>query len=340
MTKQTINLGTAPGGTDGDTTRSGFTKVNSNFDELYLRAQGKLTKDVGGLGTIALSAVEALRGLIDLTGTLTGDRVVTVPANPSQMYFVRNSTTGNFTVKFQTESGTGVSIGAGQIATVISDGTNIVDPLTAVVGRFIGVKVFTSSGTYTPTPGTQRVLVEVQGAGGAGGGSAATGAGQYSGGGSGGAGGYAKQLLTTGFLGASVVVGAAGIGGPATTGGSGGNSSFGAITASGGTGGGPGGVTTTVTVGFGGAGGAATGGLINIPGGAGSNSIISGVGASTLVNGGASVLGTGGRGISGAAAPPGGGYGGGGSGPSFGPSSGASAGGNGAPGVVIVWEYS
>lgn len=340
MTKQTINLGTAPAGSDGDTTRSGFTKVNQNFDELYLRVQGKLTKDVSGGGTIALTAAEALNGLIDLTGVLTGARVVTVPAAPQQMYFVRNSTTGNFTVKFQTESGTGVSIGAGQIATVISDGANIVDPLTAVVGRFIGVKIFTSSGTYTPTPGTQRVLVEVQGAGGAGGGSAATGAGQFSGGGSGGAGGYAKQLLATGFLGASVVVGAAGVGGQGSAGGNGGSSSFGAISASGGTGGGTGGVTTSTTVGFGGAGGTATGGFISIPGGPGSNSIISAVSASTLVNGGSSVLGTGGRGVSGSAALPGGGYGGGGSGASYGPSNAAAAGGNGAPGVVIVWEYS
>lgn len=35
MGKQTINLGTTPTGVGGDTPRSAFTKVNSNFDELY-----------------------------------------------------------------------------------------------------------------------------------------------------------------------------------------------------------------------------------------------------------------------------------------------------------------
>lgn len=35
MSKQTINLGTAPTGVGGDTPRSAFTKTQSNFDELY-----------------------------------------------------------------------------------------------------------------------------------------------------------------------------------------------------------------------------------------------------------------------------------------------------------------
>jgi hypothetical protein len=35
MSKQTINLGTAPTGVGGDTPRSAFTKAQSNFDELY-----------------------------------------------------------------------------------------------------------------------------------------------------------------------------------------------------------------------------------------------------------------------------------------------------------------
>jgi len=35
MTKQTIGLGAAPTGAGGDTNRSGFTKANSNFSELY-----------------------------------------------------------------------------------------------------------------------------------------------------------------------------------------------------------------------------------------------------------------------------------------------------------------
>lgn len=37
MSKQTINLGTAPAGTGGDTPRSAWVKAQANFDELYAR---------------------------------------------------------------------------------------------------------------------------------------------------------------------------------------------------------------------------------------------------------------------------------------------------------------
>ncbi|AHN77411.1 hypothetical protein DA70_09555 [Pandoraea pnomenusa] len=135
MTKQTINLGTPPEGKDGDTARSGFTKVNMNFDELYARAQGKLPKGVGGpAGTIALTAAEALCGVIDLTGQLTGARVVTVPADPPQMYVVRNSTTGAFSLTFQTDTGTGAVIKAGASSILYCDGKDIVDPYGAAIG--------------------------------------------------------------------------------------------------------------------------------------------------------------------------------------------------------------
>lgn len=134
MAKQIIELGTAPKGTDGDTTRSGFTKVNSNFDELYARAQSKLEKDVGGAaGIIALTDAEALSGIIDFTGALTGARVVTVPPEPAQPYVLRNSTTGSFSLTFKTSSGSGVIVKSGASAIVYSDGTNIVDPFGASV---------------------------------------------------------------------------------------------------------------------------------------------------------------------------------------------------------------
>lgn len=138
MTKQTINLGTPPEGKDGDTARSGFTKVNMNFDELYARVQGKLSKDVGGAGTLALTSDEAINGVIDMTGVLTGNRVVTVPPSPAQAWAIRNSTSGAFSLTFQTSTGTGIQLAAGRSTVVFSDGTNIVEPL-AVVGSWESV---------------------------------------------------------------------------------------------------------------------------------------------------------------------------------------------------------
>lgn len=40
MSKQVINLGTAPTGVGGDTPRSAFTKAQANFDELYVALGG------------------------------------------------------------------------------------------------------------------------------------------------------------------------------------------------------------------------------------------------------------------------------------------------------------
>ncbi|VVE78196.1 hypothetical protein [Pandoraea sputorum] len=339
MTKQIINLGTAPGGTDGDTSRSAFTKINANFDELYRRTQAKLTKDVGGTaGTVALSADEAVNGIIDLTGALTGARTVTVPAAPAQTFTVRNSTTGAFSLTFQTASGSGVVIPSGQTSVLYSDGTNIVDPIgPAFTGRLIGVRIFTASGTYTPTSGTTSVIVEIQGAGGAGGGCPAA-SGNSSAGGGGGGGGYVKHRMTSGFSGASVVVGAGGVGNASSAGGSGGASSFAGIVASGGGGGqiaGPAAAPVAATPGSGGA--ASGGNIFNRPGGHGRSGVVHSNTAVSLGVGADSLLGRGGQGQVAADGIGGVGYGAGGGGPVTGGT--ATTGGPGAAGLVIIWEY-
>lgn len=63
MAKQSINLGTAPGGTGGDTARNGFEKCNANFDELYPAAMPANDTEKAaararfGLGSAATAAV-------------------------------------------------------------------------------------------------------------------------------------------------------------------------------------------------------------------------------------------------------------------------------------------
>lgn len=101
------------------------------------------------------------------------------------------------------------------------------------VGRLLNVQVFTASGTYTPTAGMTKAIVEVQGAGGGSGGAPATSAGQFSGSSGASSGTYAKCLLTAAQIGASqaVTVGAAGTAGATgfSTGGTGGTSSLGSL---------------------------------------------------------------------------------------------------------------
>lgn len=67
-------------------------------------------------------------------------------------------------------------------------------PPGGVPGRLLNVQVFATAGdvTYTPTAGTNWLIVEMIGGGGAGGGTAATGAGQAAIGANGGSGGYMK----------------------------------------------------------------------------------------------------------------------------------------------------
>lgn len=106
-------------------------------------------------------------------------------------------------------------------------------------GRLLNVQVFTASGTYEPTAGTNKVRVTVQGGGGSGGGAAAPANGNCSAGNGGSNGAAIKVLVAAGFAGATVTVGA---GGAAPVGGANGNpgsaSSFGTFaTAPGGPGG-------------------------------------------------------------------------------------------------------
>lgn len=347
MAKLIPNLGTPPSGSDGDTQRTVNLKFISNFNEVYdrvedlearvntLDGQTTLSKSIaGGAGTVALTEEEAGHTVIDLTGAITGNKVVTVPDSIARTWAVRNSTTGAFSVQVKTASGSGIEIAAGASVVVVSDGTNVG---VAQSGTLIGTpRVFTSSATYTPTPGTRSVIVEVQAGGGAGGGLPVTPVGYASSGGGGGAGGYLKHRMTSGFSGASIVVGAGGVGVLGSNGGAGGNSSFAGIQANGGAGGfiGPAGPGTSSAAG--GEGGAASGGnIVNMTGGPGANSSFSGP---LPGNGGDSMYGRGGVGRLNVQVGASG-YGGGGGGTLNSSDRPAYVGAPGRPGIVIVWEY-
>ena len=64
----------------------------------------------------------------ELTGTLTGNRVVTMPDSSERVFIVKDTTTrsaSHYTLTVKTVSGTGVIIPAGATAQVFSNGTNI-----------------------------------------------------------------------------------------------------------------------------------------------------------------------------------------------------------------------
>lgn len=211
-------------------------------------------------------------------------------------------------------------------------------------GRLVGVQSFTANGTYTPTPGTRAVIVEVQGGGGGGGGAGATASGAVSIGGGGGGGGYVKGRLLSGFSGAAVVVGGGGGGGAGVASGFNGNaSSFGGtLTASGG-GGGPSLNPTTsypVQTAGGNPGSGSGGSLLNSMGGAGLSALATSPGNGISGTGGPSAMSQGGARAIGNSAGLSGVYGSGGSGAISQLSASNFSGGGGGNGIVIVWEYS
>ena len=202
------------------------------------------------------------------------------------------------------------------------------------VGRWLNTRVFTSSGTYTPTPGTKRIRVTITGGGGGGGGCKATSNNETFFGAGGGAGGTIISIMTPTQNSYPVTIGAGGAGGvSATYGINGGNSLFASLIAPGGAGGGKSGVTNT----NGGNGGVPSTGNINIIGGCGGDGQSGNIGVSG--EGGTSYWGGGGRagaggGVSGKA------YGSGGGGAYDAGYSGTSmTGGKGADGVCIIEEF-
>ncbi len=111
------------------------TKTNTNLNLLQQAIAGYQDISIaGGAQTTALTMDNAAisnarNAVVKLTGTITGDQVVTVPDGIEKTYIVQNGTVGVFTVEFKTASGTGVTFATTNkgFKIVYSDGTNIVD---------------------------------------------------------------------------------------------------------------------------------------------------------------------------------------------------------------------
>ncbi len=222
-----------------------------------------------------------------------------------------------------------------------------------VVGRLVNIKVITTSQVYIPTPGTKKIVVEVQGAGGAGGGSQAVTAGNCSIGAGGAEGCYGKSIFTDLEDSYSISIGAGGVGVQGAGGGAGGITTFGDLMSAGG---GFGGATlpsgsTAVTTGLNAPSNerpVVIGANLYSSGYAGTFVFAVRLGASSIIS---AVAGMGGRSAFGdgggshtaiGTGPDANAFGSGGGGAkswSFNGTDIAYAGGRGADGVVIVWEY-
>lgn len=205
--------------------------------------------------------------------------------------------------------------------------------------QLVSVTAKMTSGTYTPSTGVRAILVECQGPGGGGGGAVQTGTDSGLGSG-GGAGGYTRGWITPVAGSYSYAVGQGGSGGSGNGNPGSANTTFDTMIAGPGAAG-LGGVSGSIaTVLGGGNGGSASGGnLLNISGGAGGMAIQLTAGLHVSGKGGNSISGIGGKEVYNQPGGNGTGYGSGGAGASAAPGSSNRSGGNGANGLIIIWEY-
>jgi hypothetical protein len=109
-------------------------KTNDNLNVIQQAIAGYGEQSIaGGAQTTALTIANsptlsvARNIVIKLTGTISGNQIVTVPSGIEKTWIVSNGTTGAFTVEFKTSGGTGTTWSATDKAIKIlySDGTNI-----------------------------------------------------------------------------------------------------------------------------------------------------------------------------------------------------------------------
>ena len=93
------------------------TKTNNNLDLIEQLTGGYSAKSIaGGVQTTALTITDGNTTgtgqfrMIEFTGTITGNQIVTIPNDVETFYMLRNTTSGANTVEFKYATGSGSSV--------------------------------------------------------------------------------------------------------------------------------------------------------------------------------------------------------------------------------------
>ena len=114
------------------------TKTNTNLSLISQLFSGYNAQDIaGGAGTTNLTVVDgnttgtAQHRMIEFTGTISGNQIVTIPLDVETFYILKNTTSGSHTVQFKYASGSGDSVtfaasdkGTKIVFASANDGTN------------------------------------------------------------------------------------------------------------------------------------------------------------------------------------------------------------------------
>ena len=145
------------------------TKTNTNL-QIFEQIVGGFTQQsiAGGAQTTALSVSDGSTGatlshrMIEFTGSLSGNAVVTIPIDVQTFYYLRNSSSGAYTVQFKYVTGSGDSFtfasddkGDAVVFATANDGTNP-DILTLPAGNVTtgGTQTLTNKTLTSPKIGT------------------------------------------------------------------------------------------------------------------------------------------------------------------------------------------
>jgi hypothetical protein len=145
------------------------TKTNTNLQIIEQISGGYTAQSIaGGAQTTALSVSDGSTGavlshrMIEFTGTITGNQIVTIPLDVQTFYFLRNSTSGSHTVQFKYASGSGDSFtfsatdkGDQLVFATANDGTNPdIDTLDFGDVTLTGTQTLTNKTLTSPKIGT------------------------------------------------------------------------------------------------------------------------------------------------------------------------------------------
>jgi hypothetical protein len=110
-------------------------------------AYTQLAKTVTG-GTVTLTAVEYANVVQEYIGALTSNQIVVLPSTV-QIYYLRNQTTGTFSLTFQTSvvGGGTISVPQGQTLSIICDGTNVYNSSSAAGGTLSNLALTLGQGS-------------------------------------------------------------------------------------------------------------------------------------------------------------------------------------------------
>ncbi|MBZ5566557.1 MAG: hypothetical protein LAN64_01770 [Acidobacteriia bacterium] len=135
--------------------------ANAAFDTLDTALTDQLGINCAGSADVTPASTVVNGMVLQLTGLLTGNINLKLPA-VKRPYFVRNQTTGTYTITVKTTAGgsTGVIIPQGTVMAIYSDGTNVVQ-FTPVVETDFVVKTikFTLSSADILAIGTTPKLI-------------------------------------------------------------------------------------------------------------------------------------------------------------------------------------